>query len=123
MDKIADVRADVSKNRLYIVLSGFFPDEEMGGVADRVISEASKLKPGFDVINDVSNFKPTSPRGADEIKRGQTFLQQHGLRRLIRVSGDAVLAAAQFDRQAKASGYTADTAVTVAEAERMLDGK
>ncbi len=118
-----DIHADIAKNRLYLVLDGFFQDDEIPKVADKCISEASKLKPGFDVINDISNFKPASPKGAEEIKRAQIFVKQNGVKRVIRVVGEAVLAQAQFDRQSKGSGLTADTATTVADAERILDGK
>jgi hypothetical protein len=118
-----DIHADIAKNRLYLVLDGFFQDDEIPKAADKCISEASKLKPGFDVINDISNFKPASPKGAEEIKRAQIYVKQNGVRRVIRVVGEAVLAQAQFDRQSKGSGLAADTAATVADAERILDGK
>ncbi len=118
-----DIRADLAKNRLYIVLDGFFQDDELAKVADTCVSEATKLKPGFDVINDISNFKPATPKGADEIKRAQLFVKEHGVRRVIRVVGEAVLAQAQFDRQSKIAGYAADAAPTLAAAEKILDGK
>jgi hypothetical protein len=105
------------------VLSGFFQDAEMGPIADKCIAETQKLKAGFDVINDISEFKPATPKGADEIKRAQLFVKQFGVRKVIRVVGEAVLTQAQFDRQSKSAGYAADTAPTVAAAEKMLDGK
>lgn len=118
-----DIRADVAKNRLYLVLGGFFADAEMVPIVDKCIAEAKKLKPGFDVINDISEFKPATPKGADEIKRAQIFVKENGVRKVIRVVGEAVLTQAQFDRQGKSAGYAADTASTVAEAEKILDGK
>lgn len=118
-----DIRADIARNRLYLVLDGFFQDDELVKAADKCISEGAKLKPGFDVINDISNFKPASPKGAEEIKRAQIFIKQNGVKRVIRVVGEAVLAQAQFDRQSKGAGYSADTAATLADAERILDGK
>jgi hypothetical protein len=118
-----DIRADLARNRLYIVLDGFFQDDELTKAADTCISEGAKLKQGFDIINDISNFKPASPKGAEEIKRAGIYVKQNGVRRVIRVVGEAVLAQAQFDRQAKGAGYNADTAATIADAERMLDGK
>lgn len=118
-----DIRADIVKNRLYLVLIGFFQDDEVKAASDKCIAEASKLKPGFDVINDISQFKPATPKGADEIKRTQLFVKQHGVKRVIRIVGDAVITQAQFSRQEKEAGYNADTAATLTEAEKILDGK
>jgi hypothetical protein len=118
-----DIRADVAKNRLYLVLIGFFQDDEVQVASDKCIAEATKLKAGFDVINDISQFKPASPKGADEIKRAQLFVKQHGVKRVIRIVGDAVITQAQFSRQEKEAGYNADTAATLADAEKILDGK
>ncbi len=118
-----DIHADVAKNRLYMILGGFFQDEEVEKAVDKVMEEVNKLKPGFDVINDISEFKPASPKAAEEIKRGQLFVVQNGMRKTIRIFGESVIAEAQFDRQSKASGYKADTAASIAEAERILDGK
>ena len=118
-----DIRADVAKNRLYLVLIGFFQDDEVKVASDKCIAEATKLKAGFDVINDISQFKPASPKGADEIKRAQLFVKQHGVKRVIRIVGDAVITQAQFSRQEKEAGYNADTAATLADAEKILDGK
>ena len=115
-----DIRSDVSKNRLYLVLGGFFQDDEVKQAADKCIAEASKLKAGFGVINDISEFKPSTPKGAEEIKRAQLFVKQNGVGRVIRVVGQASLTQSQFDRQAKDAGYQAEVAATVADAERML---
>ena len=73
-----DVRANVAKNRLYMTLDGFFSDEEAKQTADKGIAEASKLKAGFDIVNDIRGFKPTSQKGAEEIKRALIFCKQQG---------------------------------------------
>jgi hypothetical protein len=117
-----DIRADVAKNRLYIVLGGFFQDEEIRQAADKCISESSKLRPGFAAISDQREFKPATPKGTEEIKRAQLFLKQQGAT-LMRVVGDNVLAGAQFERQSKESGLMANTASSVAEAEKILDSQ
>lgn len=118
-----DIRADVSRNRLYLVLGGFFQDDEVKQASDKCIAEATRLKPGFGVVNDISEFKPATPQGAEEIKRSQVFVKQHGVGRVIRVVGQASLTQSQFDRQSKDAGYQAEVAATVADADRMLDSK
>ena len=119
MNKI-EIRADVSKNRIYLVLAGFFNDEEMKKAADQAIQEVKKLKPGFAVINDISKFKPTTPQGAEEMKRAQEFVQTAGVGRVIRIVESAVLTEMQFARTSRAAGYTAETAASIQEAEAML---
>ncbi|MGD0856285.1 MAG: hypothetical protein ABSA18_10830 [Dehalococcoidia bacterium] len=118
-----EIRADIVKNRLYMHIQGFFPDDEARKIADIGIAEASKLKPGFDIVNNITGFKPTSPKGAEEIKRALIFVKQHGARRIIRVTGEAVISEAQFSRQSKDLNMHVDTASTVADADRILDGK
>lgn len=114
------VRADVRKNRLYLVLDGFFNESEAKEIADRTIREVQKLRPGFDVINDISNFKPTSQQGADQIKRAGIFVRNYGVGRLIRVVPSASIGSMQFTRKSREAGYDAEVASSVEEAERML---
>jgi HrpA-like RNA helicase len=65
-------------------------DEEAKQAADLTIREAAKLGVGFDVINDVSNFKFATIKGAEEIKRAQTFLGDHGVNRIISMNKNNV---------------------------------
>jgi hypothetical protein len=117
-----DIRADVTKNRLYLILSGFFEDPEMTAVADKCIAEVKKLKPGFDIINDISQCKSASDKGIMELLRAQTFIKQSGVNKVVRITGD-IITQAQFNRQAKEAGYSAETAASIAEAEKILSAK
>ena len=117
-----NIRADLSKNRLYMSISGFMDDDLVTQVVDKVIAEAKKLKPGFAVINDISTFKPATPKGAEEIKRAQLFVKENGVGRVIRVTGQDGIAAMQFSRISKTTtGYEADQVTTVEDAEKLLD--
>jgi hypothetical protein len=121
MDASYKVWADVPKNRLYLILKGFMPDEMVKAAADLTIEEAKKLQPGFQVINDISELKPASQAGADEIKRAQAFLGSRGVKRVIRiVKPDNVTAKLQFARSSK-DFYKADTAASIEDAESILD--
>ena len=122
MEQKADIRADVGKNRIYIVLDGYFNDDQMKTVGDKTIEETRKLKPGFAVINDITKFKPTTPQGAEDLKRGQGFMKDYGMGRVIRITEGAALGQMQLSRKAKELGYIAEQAASIAEAERMLDG-
>lgn len=119
------IRADIAKNRLYMVLKGFFTDEEIHTAAQKTVEEIKKLKPGFAVINDISTFKPASQQGAEEIKRVQIFTHERGVKRIVRVVGKDKVASAitamQFSRTQQEAGYTADIVGTIEEAEKLLD--
>jgi len=117
------VRADVRKNRLYITFVGFFSDDYMREACDRVIAEAGSLRPGFSIITDISQCKPATQRGAETIRRTQEHLAAHGVGRVVRVvAPDNVIIKFQFQRRGQGY-YKADTANSLAEAERMLDEK
>jgi hypothetical protein len=118
-----DIRANVAKNRLYMSFAGFFQDDEIKQIVDKIMAETLKLKPGFDAVVDISNAKPATPQGVEEIKKVQAFSLQHGVKRSIRVVGEAVLAQSQLDRGAKNTGLDAGLASSIEEADRILDGK
>ncbi|MEW6515464.1 MAG: hypothetical protein AB1439_00980 [candidate division FCPU426 bacterium] len=119
-----DIRADIDKNRLYITFKGFFPENLTVEIADKTIAEATKLKPGFVIINDITQTLPTSGRGAEQIQRVQEFMRQQGVRRVIRiVDPKNVLARVQFERTGKDAGYTipVDVVGSLEEALRLLE--
>ncbi|MDY7031867.1 MAG: hypothetical protein SVY10_08150 [Thermodesulfobacteriota bacterium] len=119
-----EVRSDISKNRLYVTLDGYFTDNETKEAADRVIMEVNKLKPGFDIINNISTVKPTSPKGTEDLGRAIQYLADYGIRRAIRIVPSSYFAASQFSRvSSEIGGYDVHTASSMEEAERMLDGK
>ena len=115
------IEADIEKNRLYVKLVGFFDYDEMKDSTDKTIVEAKKLKPGFDVINDVSEFKPAAQDLLKEIERAQSFLKKAGVRHGVRVEGKAKLTNIQFNRIGKTVNYIADVVETMEEAEKLLD--
>ena len=93
----------------------------MKAITDKVIEEGKKLNPGFDVINDVSAFKPASQDTLKEIERAQAFLKKAGVRHGVRVEGKAKLTNIQFSRIGKAANYLAETVETMEEAEKLLN--
>ncbi len=115
------VIADIQKNRLYVKLVGFFDYNEMKASTDKTIEEVKKLKPGFDVINDVSEFRPAGQDMLKEIERAQSFLKKSGVRHGVRVEGKSRLANMQFSRIGKTVDYVAEAVETMEEAEKLLD--
>ncbi|MHB8104110.1 MAG: hypothetical protein ACYDG5_01030 [Dehalococcoidales bacterium] len=115
------IKADVKKNRLYVTLVGFFQHELMKECTDKTIEEVKKLKPGFDVITDLSQFKPVGQDTLDEVARGQAFFKKSGIRHGIRVEGQSKLTSGQFNRAGKTVDYNPDIVASVEEAEKLLD--
>lgn len=117
-----EVEADQQTNRLYIDLSGRMDGDEIDEAADVTTEKAEKLRDGFDIINDLSGFKPPSPEAAEPIKRAQAQLREMGVDRVVRViddeTSDVVLHA--FERRSKDVGYSGESADSVSEAERLL---
>jgi len=117
------VTADVKKNRLYVTLVGYFDYKQMKECTDKTIIELWKLKRGFDVITDISQFKPLGQDTLVEVERAQAQFKKSGIRHGIRVEGKAKLTSIQFSRIGKTVDYIPDTVETLAEAEKLLDSK
>lgn len=115
------VKADIIKNRLYVVMNGFFEYKEMKECTDKTIEESKKLKPGYDVVTDISQFKAVGQDALAEVTRGQAYFKKSGVRHAIRVIGDAKIASSQFSRVGKTVDYVPETVATLAEAEKALN--
>jgi hypothetical protein len=117
-----EIRADRSTNRLYLTLQGTLEAEQVADAAQEAVDKAETLRPGFDIINDISRFRPPSPEAAEPIKEAQADLLEMGVERVVRVAdgetSQVVLNA--FSRRSKQVGYEGMTAESVAEAERTL---
>jgi hypothetical protein len=115
------IEANTRKNRLYVTLHGFFEYNEMKECTDKTINESKKLKPGYDVITDISQFKAVGKETLPEIRRGQVHFLLSGVRHAMRVRGGAILTSIQFARTGKTVNYVPATVATMADAERYLD--
>jgi hypothetical protein len=118
---VYEVRVDTNKNRLYLILKGFLKDGQAKEAADQVIAGIDKLKPGFDIITDIREFKPMSPKGSDEIARGQQYAKDKGVRRIVRVVGREVIGGMQFDRVAQNTEVGGEYTESIENAEALLD--
>jgi hypothetical protein len=119
-----DIRADVLKNRLYISIKGFMSGEDAVIISDKAAAEQRKLKPGFDVINDIRDLKPATPKASQLYSRQLDVAKEIGVGRVVRVVGDQVITKMQLAKALKnAVGVVAETAASVEEAEKILDKK
>ena len=86
-----EFKIDQVKNRLYITMEGFFQPEEMKQCADETIKAAKQLKPGYDVITDISRFSPVGQEAWQEISRVQEYFRKSGVRHGVRVTGNRLV--------------------------------
>lgn len=115
------IRIDRQKRRIYLTLVGFFTDEEMTKAANEFIADVEKMPRGFSMVNDISELKPLSQFGTQEIKRASEACVRQGLSITVRVVGGSPTATMQFNRNAQNVGYAAGSAGTVAEAEQLIE--
>ena len=116
------IEADRTNNRLYLTLQGTLESDQIVAAADEAVSEAEKLREGFDIVNDISRFRPPDPEAAESIKEAQGKLLEMGVERVVRVADDETsqVVVNAFSRRSQQVGYEAMTAESVAEAERKL---
>ena len=65
------IRVDIVKNRLYVTLVGFPSLDEMQRCGDETIEATRRLRPGYDIITDITEFKAGGPDVAKDIERIQ----------------------------------------------------
>ena len=116
------VIVDKAKNRIVMQLKGFMLEEEMIKASNEVKNGIDLLTPGFDVINDISEFRPATQEVRELIKKVQVYAVSKKLARVVRITGN-VIGKIQFDRASKEAGYTGITVDTLEEAYKFLDGQ
>ena len=84
--------------------------------------ELDKLKPGFDLINDILDFKPVLPNSIEKQKKAIQYTVGGGLKTAIRIVPVSYFVGNQFSRiSEEIGGYDIETAASLDEAERILD--
>ncbi len=115
-----EIRIDTERNRLYVTLIGFFSIEEATRCAEETIEATRRLRSGYDVVTDVSQFKAGTPAVAEQAERVQRHFQASGARQGVRIVGKEVITQMQFNRTARRAGYISTAVETLAEAEIFL---
>ena len=112
---------DAEKNVIYMEFIGAFSKEDMVATNEKTLKLIKGLKPGFTVINDISQYTVSGPEVAELITVGGKSLLDSGMKRLIRIVGESAIAQMQFQRTSKQAGYQAHTVASLKEAERLLE--
>jgi hypothetical protein len=120
-----ETKADPDRNRLYVTLKGRMTGKDAKQASARVISDLKKLKPGFDVITDISEFEPVTQKETELLVQAHKLFIKKGVGRVTRVIGSelkAVVANIQFERVSRKSNIVAKCFDSVGDAECYLDG-
>lgn len=87
--------SDIKKNRLYITMSSTATKKEMGKIYTEIRFCVADLKPGFDVVNDLSHCQIVYLDSLDIYKKIIAYLVDFKVGRIIRVSANKSLALKQ----------------------------
>ncbi len=110
-----------SRNRLCLRAWGDPTPADTLACVSAVIAALSKLRAGFDFLSDVSGLSSLPDECMPELGRLQSFLVARQVSRVVRVCGPLPEVILKLERQARANGYAAHLATSVAEAEALLD--
>ena len=119
-----DIKMNTNKNALLCVLSGNFDEGEARAYAKKFKEGVDKLKPGFIVISDLTDFSPAMNEAKDIIQEAIKYSASKGLSRVIRVVADSVgskVGSIHLSRTARELGYEVDIVNTMEEAKMKLD--
>jgi cyclopropane fatty-acyl-phospholipid synthase-like methyltransferase len=117
-------RTDIERNRLYITLKGRITAKEAGEATHRIIEDVSTLKPGFDVITDITKFEPVTQKETEALLTVHKALMERGVNRIVRVVGTelkATVGKIQMERTSRQSKIVAENFDSLEEADRYLD--
>ena len=90
------VKIDIQDNRLYLTLSGVISIPEAMKVRDEIYKGVESLKPGFDVINDLSKYIHADESGAVYLQDVTRFFIDKKVNRIVRVVGQSKTGLMQF---------------------------
>lgn len=115
------IKHDLVRNRLYLTLEGAFTLDDAQKCVKDVVAASTRLKKGYDVVNDISNLKVVSQDIAKEIEKVQAHFVSSGARMGIRVIGSNAISGMQFRRTAGNTGYNSVNVSSLGEAEELLN--
>ena len=115
------IKADIKKNRLYITLPPIVNKTELEKIYIDVRFSVADLKPGFDVITDLSQCSIGHLIGLSTLRKIMDFLIVNQMGRVVRVVGDMNTAFRQLlGIASKYQGYKPIYVTTLEEAEEEL---
>ncbi len=90
------VKADIKKNRLYITLTSVVNKTELEKIYIDTRFSVADLKPGFDVVTDLSRCSIGHLNGISTLRTIMDFLVVNQMGRVVRIVGDMSIAFKQL---------------------------
>ncbi|MBF0288481.1 MAG: hypothetical protein HQM14_11745 [SAR324 cluster bacterium] len=118
------MRADLEKNRLYILFQDDVDVEYIEEFLDELDTEVQKLEPGFSVINNLLEAGRLGMGIDQALIPSMRILISRGVKKVIRVIADSDQGrnlALRFDRKSVVAGFTGTMVYSVEDAEKILD--
>lgn len=116
-----EIKLDKEKNRIYIKLAGRISKEDAKLISKEVKEIIMEVNDGFDLINDLTEFKIGDPEANGIAKMLIRFIQNYKPRKVIRIIGKSRIGNAQFDRMITSlNPYPIFYAKDIDEAEELL---
>ncbi len=115
------IKADIKKNRLYITLSGHITKNIIDKVYTEIRFCVVDLKPGFDVVTDLSQCIIGNLNGISTVRKIMDYLVANQAGQIVRVIGKKSL----FFKQSlmfatRFQGYSVTYVATIQEAEEKI---
>ncbi len=118
----AKVVTDIKKTRLYIFFGSTVTRKDVERIYTDVRFGVADLKPGFDVVNDLSLARLGHLSGAPTFKKISVYLSDNKVNRVVRVMGKSSILFKQITKLSAAiSGYKPENVTTMEEAEKLLE--
>lgn len=116
------IKKDLNKNRIYISLSGIIPITEAKKIKEVLDKEAKELTPGFDLINDISNFIRGQEEAGLILQEVMSLMIEKKVNRIVRIVGNSKEGLIQFaNNSLPAESYNLKYVPTLEEAEKFLN--
>jgi hypothetical protein len=118
------LKTDLEKNRLTLTLTGFITEGEALTVKEAIVREIPNLSPGFDVINDISNFRLGQDQAGKVLQEIIHLFLSSKVNRVVRVVGASQTGLIQFANYTGEIGsYNVKYVPTFKDAEIFLETK
>jgi hypothetical protein len=116
------VKTDPEKNRLLLTLTGLVTMEEALAIKEVIAKEVPKLTAGFEVINDISNFRLAQEQAGRILKEIINYCIAKKVGQVIRVVGASQSALIQFANfTGNIESYNVRYVPTLRDAEAVLE--
>lgn len=113
-----EIKADQTKNRLYITLTGTISADEVKSISESIKNEVEGLRADFACIADLTKFK-IKPDNAEWLLSIQELLSEAGMSEMIRI-GDPMYREL-LEKNSRKAGYSGKLVYDLETAIRIVE--